>query len=366
MRVAFFADSLVSCWNHGDAHFLRGVIAELQARDHDVVVHEPRSSWSRANLVHDHGEAPLAQFRDAFPGMDVQLYDYESVEPEELIEGCDLVIVHEWTQPWLVGELGRLRRRGGRFRLLFHDTSHRMATAPHEMERYDLAEYDGVLAHGEVIASLHADRGRRAWIWHEAADTRVFTPLPVVEKRGDLVWVGNWGDGERTHELHEFLLRPARRLRLRGSVFGVCYPPQAVRAVAKSGLTYRGWVANNRVPEIFAEHRVTVHVPRRPYSELLPGIPTIRPFEALACGIPLVSAPWSDTEGLFTPGLDYLLARNEREMRKHLRLLLNDDAAARELTTHGLETIRDRHTCAHRVDELLAVCAKLGVRELST
>jgi spore maturation protein CgeB len=41
---------------------------------------------------------------------------------------------------------------------------------------------------------------------------------------------------------------------------------------------------------------------------MLPGIPTIRVFEALACGIPLVSAPWDDSEHLFRPGEDFLVA----------------------------------------------------------
>jgi spore maturation protein CgeB len=365
MKVAFFTHSLVSCWNHGNAHFLRGVVTELQARGHDVVVQEPRSSWSKTNLVHDHGEAPLADFRDAFPTLRTHLYDFESVDPEELLDGVDLAIVHEWTEPWLVRALGRVRVQSPRLRLLFHDTHHRMATAPEEMERYDLSAYDGVLAYGEVIAELYRDQGHDAWTWHEAADTRVFAPLPAIEKRGDLVWVGNWGDGERTAELHEFLLRPARKLRLRGSVFGVRYPAEAARAVAKSGLTYRGWVANHRVPEIFAEHRMTVHVPRRPYRERLRGIPTIRPFEALACGIPLVTAPWDDVEGLFTPGSDFLVARDGKEMVALLRELRQDDALARSLAEHGLRTIRARHTCAHRVDELLAISAELGVRELA-
>jgi spore maturation protein CgeB len=364
VRIAYFTHSLVSDWNHGNAHFLRGILTELQARGHDVLAYEPRSSWSRTNLVHDHGEAPLAAFRAAFPTLRPRFYDYESVDVEPLLDGCDVVLVHEWTEPWLVAELGRVRAAGGRFRLLFHDTHHRMATAPEEMERYDLAAYDGVLAYGRVIAELYERRGRRAWTWHEAADTRLFTPLPAVEKRGDLVWVGNWGDGERTEELHEFLLRPARQLRLRGSVFGVRYPPRAARAVERSGLRYRGWAPNARVPEIFAEHRVTVHVPRRPYRERLPGIPTIRPFEALACGIPLVTAPWDDVEGLFTPGRDFLVARDGREMRGHLQLLLHDEDAARSLAEHGLRTIRERHTCAHRVDELLRICAELGVGEL--
>jgi spore maturation protein CgeB len=93
----------------------------------------------------------------------------------------------------------------------------------------------------------------------------------------------------------------------------------------------------------------------------LPGIPTIRVFEALACGIPLVSAPWSDAEGLFSPGDDFLVARNGAEMRRHLHDVLNDPDLARSLASRGLQTIRERHTCAHRVDELLAICAEIGV-----
>jgi len=115
------------------------------------------------------------------------------------------------------------------------------------------------------------------------------------------------------------------------------------------------------VPEIFACHAVTVHIPRRPYVEALPGIPTIRPFEALACGIPLVCSPWDDVEGLFAPGDDFLMARNGDEMRALLRRVLADRDLARHLAQHGRRTILARHTCAHRVDELLAVAAELGL-----
>jgi spore maturation protein CgeB len=113
------------------------------------------------------------------------------------------------------------------------------------------------------------------------------------------------------------------------------------------------------VPRAFARHRVTVHVPRRFYRERLPGIPTIRPFEALACGIPLVCSPWRDAEHLFTPGKDFLIARNGTEMTRHLRALLGDDAKRARLSEHGLATIRARHTCAHRVDELLQIHASI-------
>jgi spore maturation protein CgeB len=371
MKVALFCHSLLSDWNHGNAHFLRGITAELLGRGHAVTAHEPRAGWSRTNLLADGGAAAVADITGAFDWMDdvVDPYDPDALDLDRALDGADLVLVHEWSEPALVARIGARRAAGARFRLLFHDTHHRAVSAPAEMERFDLRHYDGVLAFGEVIRRIYLDRGwcERAWTWHEAADTRLFRPPEperYVTPRGQLVWVGNWGDGERTRELREFLLTPARGLRLQGTIHGVRYPRRARGAIRRAGLRYRGRLANHRAPEAFAGHRVTVHVPRRPYAEQLPGIPTIRPFEALACGIPLVSAPWDDAEDLFRPGRDYLVARDGKQMTSHLRELLADAELATELRRSGLETIAARHTCAHRIDELLEICAAIGTREV--
>jgi spore maturation protein CgeB len=364
MRLALFCHSLLSDWNHGNAHFLRGVTAELRARGHEVRVFEPRDAWSVQNLVADHGPEALAQVHEAYPGLAPHRYDLATLDLERALDGVDAVLVHEWNDPALVRRLGDLRRGGARYRLLFHDTHHRMVTAPAAMRAYDLTAYDGVLAFGAVLRDLYLSRGlaARAWVWHEAADTRVFQVFPEVSPAdGDLVWVGNWGDDERTAELREYLLDPVKSLGLRATVYGVRYPDEGRQALEGARIAYRGWLPNHRVPRVFARHRVTIHVPRRPYAEALRGIPTIRPFEALACGIPLVSAPWDDTEGLFQAGRDYLVAKNGAAMEAHLRALRHDPALRRELVTHGLATIRARHTCAHRVDELLRVLADLGV-----
>jgi spore maturation protein CgeB len=138
----------------------------------------------------------------------------------------------------------------------------------------------------------------------------------------------------------------------------VRYPEEARVRLADAGIEYAGWLANYEAPRVFARYGVTVHVPRRPYVAALPGIPTIRVFEALACGIPLISAPWSDAEGLFTRG-DFLVARDGAEMQRHLRSVLADPQLARALAEHGRRTIVARHTCAHRVDELLQIYAAL-------
>jgi spore maturation protein CgeB len=361
VKVVVFSHSLVSDWNHGNAHFLRGVVAELQERGHEVTVFEPADGWSRANLAREHGEAPFDEFAAAFPRLRSRSHDPKTLDVGGTLDDADLVLVHEWNEPALVKKIGTHRARHGGYRLLFHDTHHRAATAPQEMVRFDLSDYDGVLAYGEVIRRIYLERGwaARAWTWHEAADVRVFHPIAGVEPEADLVWIGNWGDDERSEELRTFLLRPARQLRLRGSVHGVRYPRAARLRIRLAGLRYRGWVANHRVPALFARHRLTVHVPRRPYVEALPGIPTIRPFEALACGIPLICSPWDDCEGLFRAEQDYLVARDCAEMREAMQAIVEFPEFAAKLRASGLETIRARHTCAHRVDELLAIDAEL-------
>ena len=79
----------------------------------------------------------------------------------------------------------------------------------------------------------------------------------------------------------------------------------------------------------------------------------------MACGIPLVSAPWTDSEGLFTAGRDYLLARDGREMTEHLGHLLAQPERAQALAQAGRQRIEEAHTCGHRVDELLELLSVL-------
>jgi spore maturation protein CgeB len=361
MRFVCFYHSLHSDWNHGNAHFLRGVVSELAARGHDVVVYEPADGWSLRNLLQDRGASALVDFAQHYPGLRSERYCLSDLDLDAALAGADVVIVHEWSPHALVARIGA-HHRTHPYLLLFHDTHHRMVTAPEEMSQYDLSRYDGVLAFGEVLTRLYRERGacEQAFTWHEAADPRVFRPL-LAEREGDLVWIGNWGDGERQEELQEFLLDPCHKLSLTARVHGVRYPEHAREALAAAGIQYCGFLPNYQAPRLFASHLMTVHVPRRPYVRALAGVPTIRMFEALACGIPLVSAPWHDAEGLFRPGVDFLFARDGAQMTRHLRDLRHDPALRQSLREHGLQTVLKRHTCSHRVDELFAILAQLGV-----
>lgn len=357
LTIAMFYHSLVSDWNHGNAHFLRGIASELLARGHRVRIFEPRDGWSYRNLIRDCGEAAVQRFHQAFPHLSSFVYDPPNLDVEEALEGVDLVLAHEWNEPDLIAGLGNYRKRHPHVRLLFHDTHHRALTAETELARLDLSYYDGVLVYGSSLKEIYVRRGwgRQVHVWHEAADIRTFYPRTSEAKKGDLVWIGNWGDEERTQELRDFFISPVRRRRWKATAYGVRYPAAAVAELAAASIPYAGWLPNFAVPQIFAQFKATVHIPRRPYVASLPGIPTIRVFEALACGIPLVSAPWHDTENLFRVGRDFLMARDAHHMEQLLADVLHDDLLAADLAANGLETIRSRHTCAHRVEELLRI-----------
>lgn len=366
MKFVFYTHSLVSDWNHGNAHFLRGVMRDLVQRGHEAIALEPEDAWSRANLRADQGEAAEQGFFTTFPDLATRQYG-KAFDHRAALDDADVVVVHEWTDPALVAAIGQIRAGGADFTLIFHDTHHRAVSAKGEIGGLDLSAYDLVLAFGEVLREryLASGWGRQVFTWHEAADDTLFVPHPETEKTGDLIWIGNWGDDERTREISEFLIEPARALGLGGVVRGVRYPETALAAIKGAGLQYGGWIPNAQVPQAFARHRVTMHIPRRPYVEALPGIPTIRVFEALACGIPLISAPWNDAENLFRPGTDFLVARNGEDMRSHLRCVLAAPDEAAELVRNGLETIGTRHTCRHRVDELLAILAQSGTSRVT-
>src|SRR5438270_10429157 len=245
LRLRFFAHSWRSDWNHGNAHFLRGLVDELSKLGHEVRCYEAEDAWSFVNLLQEESaENSLQCFKTAFPDLDVRTYpvEFESFVESELRD-ADIVVVHEWNSPELTDLLLGLKRRYG-FRLLFHDTHHRAYTRPGEIAKFRISEFDGVLAFGEGIRQIYLDlfQASRAWTFHEAADVARFHPGERVQA-AEVNWIGNWGDEERTRELQEFLIEPLSQLEDgQAAVYGVRYPQSAKLQLHQAGIAYRGYL----------------------------------------------------------------------------------------------------------------------------
>ncbi len=365
-NIAFFLHTVRSDWNNGNAHFLRGLTRELGNLGHTVKVFEPSPNWSTENLLTEpNGAASLRQFEETYPDIAVRLYDPADPALEQelrrALHGVDAVIVHEWNERALIDLVLGLREESG-FKALFHDTHHRASSSPESIRALRVNEFDGVLAFGDALTAIYKQRFGIAncWTLHEAADTSVFFPREVPFQH-ELAWVGNWGEGERSAELREFLIGPAGRLRsalgadrFRATIYGVRYPEDGLAALHEAGIRYGGYLPNLAAPAVYAHSRMTMHVPRQQYNDALKGIPTIRVFEVLASGIPLLSAPWEDTEELFREG-DFTWVRSGAEAEAAMRRVLQDETDAQAQVERGLTTILARHTCAHRAAQLTRI-----------
>jgi len=348
-RFALFYQSVISDWNHGNAHFLRGLMRALHARGHRTVCYEQLDNWSLTNLLTINPRA-IDEFVAHFPDLPFERYSLDDLPG---LEDADVVIVHEWNDPRVIHHIGKRSREVGA-RAYFHDTHYRVVLEDAYRESLGLSNYDAILAYSPSVAERYRALGfERVHVLHEAADITVFAPQPVP-KTTDVVFVGNYGDGDRSDELEDYVFTPRRSLpQLKYSVFGVRYP-EAVVARLNNGLdiSYGGWLPNVRVPGVYSAARVVLHVPRRQYVELLPGTPTIRVFEALATGACLISLPWDDTDHLFRPE-DFAVARSPQEMRELIAWLCISDSAREGYGERGRQTILQRHTCGHRADQLL-------------
>ena len=120
-RISYFAHSLRSDWNNGNAHFLRGLLRSLIELGHPVTLFEPANAWSIDNLRgEEHGHRALQQFAATYPELLVQEYDPVDLMAvtkwRETLLDTDIVIVHEWNPPALAELLLKLRTRRGSLR----------------------------------------------------------------------------------------------------------------------------------------------------------------------------------------------------------------------------------------------------------
>ncbi len=372
-RVVIFGQSLISDWNHGNAHFLRGLIRALGQLGHAVTFYEQMGNWSLTQLIAEQGPGAPAAFEAAFPDMRPVLYPPRSgAALDEWLRGIlatsDVVLVHEWNEPELIRAVGRLGSDYPQVITLFHDTHYRAYSEPAMMRALDLERYDAVLAFSPSITEIYRRDFDLPHVYtvHEAADPDLFRPLDRP-KQQDVVFVGNWGDQDRNEAMREYVFEPSAALPdLRFALYGVRYDAatqQAMRDYYR--IDYRGWAANYTAPEIYAASKMSLHIPRGQYTTALYGTPTIRVFEVLACGLPLISLPWADTDGLFTAGQDYLVVADQAAMIAAICRLAADSTERAQLGAQARATILARHTCRHRTEQILSIVATLrGVAQL--
>nr|WP_281180868.1 glycosyltransferase [Chondromyces crocatus] len=199
---------------------------------------------------------------------------------------------------------------------------------------------------GPTLSLLERKYGApRARPLYCSVDPEVYHPEPS-DSRWDLGYLGTYVD-DRQPVLDRLLLESARRFRRgRFAVAGTQYPP----TIAWPENVHR--IEHLPPPEhrsFYNAQRFTLNVTRCDMVET-GWSPSVRLFEAAACGTPILTDPWPGLESFFQPGREILLVRSTDDVVRRLRETFDSERLA--LAQRARQRVFAEHTSAHRAEAL--------------
>ncbi len=356
LRIVILGLSITSSWGNGHATTYRSLMRALSRRGHDVLFLERDTPWYAAH-------------RDVLdpPCGTVRLY-HSLDELKERWRGAlaraDLVIVGSYV-PEGMAVIGLVRACASGL-LAFYDIDTPVTLAGLSAGsclylRADLIPaFDLYLSFtgGPVLRHLERHYGARAArILYCAVDPDCHHP-DRAEPLWDLGYLGTYS-ADRQPKVEALMLEPARHWpQGRFSVAGPLYPldiawPPNLERMEHIGPADHHW--------FYARQRFTLNLTRA--DMIRTGYsPSVRLFEAAACGTPIISDAWPGLETIFTPGSQILVARTAADVLPYLRDMPEEERS--RIAAQARDEVLAHHTAAHRafalesyVEELLADAA---------
>jgi spore maturation protein CgeB len=332
VRTVWLGLSITSSWGNGHATNYRGLLAALARRGHEVLFLERDRPWYASNRDFSAPFVRLYGSVDELETWTEQVRDADLVVVGSYVpDGCE---VAEWVLATAAGVTA------------FWDidtpvTAAKLARGDHEylspelVPRFDLyLSFTG----GPFLETLGAGRPTP---FHCVVDPTLYRPLDVP-LRYELGYLGTYSD-DRQPKVDELLLSPARALAdRRFALAGPQYP---------EGIDWPGNVDRldslppAEHPAFYSAQRFTLNVTR---ADMVAAgwSPSVRLFEAAACGVPVVSDWWDGLDAFFEPGHEILVAANVDDVLRHLR------EGDRGVGGRARARVLAAHTAQHRAAEL--------------
>ena len=350
MKIAICGLSITSSWGNGHATTYRALVRALAGRGHDVVFFERNLPWYA-----DNRDLPSPPYCRA------EIYETVAelaAKAAPDVATADLAIVGSYVPEGI--KVGEFVLRTARGITAFYDidtpvTLARLAAggteylATRQIPRYDLyLSFTG----GPTLETLERHYGSpHARALHCSVDPDLYYPEPR-RVRWDLGYLGTYSD-DRQPVLDRLMLQAAR-----------CWPeghfvaagPQYPDSIVWPGNVKRViHLAPGQHRRFYNAMRYTLNVTRADmvragYS------PSVRLFEAAACGTPIISDPWEGIEQFLTPDVELLIARSAKETLGYLRDI--DEKTRSAMAGKARARVLASHTAAHRAMELEAYVAE--------
>jgi spore maturation protein CgeB len=345
LRIVVFGLSITSSWGNGHATTYRALLRQLAARGHRITFFERDVEWYRENR--DLAAAEYCDIR-LYENVDELITGYSA-----LVSECDVAIIGSYVPDgirvaqWLLEHVSGVTAfydidtpitisdlRAGRCQYL----------APELIPEFDLyLSFTG----GPILREIEQTFGARcARLLACSVEPSMYYPEPGVDERWQLGYLGTYSI-DRQPKLEDMLLRPARKLSdSRFAVAGSLYPEELT------------WPANldriDHLPppehrQFYNSQRFTLNVTRQ--DMITAGYsPSVRMFEAAACGTPVISDRWIGLDTFFEPEREILLADNADECCKILRDYR--EAERQAVSRRARRRVLAEHSAAGRARQL--------------
>lgn len=344
MKIAILGLSITSSWGNGHATTYRGLAKALAARGHHVFFLERETEWYAGNR--DLPDPPYCR-AIVYQGLDALRTTWHGE-----VSGADAVIVGSYVPDgrevidWVLETARGVR--------VFYDidtpvTIGALASDSCAFIRRDqIPRFDAYLSFtgGEILTRLEGEYGARyARPLYCSVDAEQYQPIDV-ERRWNLGYLGTYS-ADRQAGLEVRLMEPARRWEQGRFVVAGPQFPEAVDWPANvERITH---LAPPLHPSFYRAQQFTLNITRA--AMVAAGYsPSVRLFEAAACGTPIISDEWTGLGDFFEPGREILVTRSAEETLSYLRDLPEGERTA--IAARARSRVLATHTAAHRAREL--------------
>lgn len=346
LRIVVLGLSITSSWGNGHATTYRALLREMAARGHDILFLERDVPWYAS-----HRDLPDPPF------CSTQLYGSPAELKERFeaeVRDADFVIVGSYVPDGVA--VGDWVQRTARGICAFYDidtpvTLAKLARGEHDyLAPRQIAGYPLYLSFtgGPTLRRIEREYGSpRARVLYCSVDPALYFP-EAREQRWDLGYMGTYSD-DRQPGVERLLLEPARKHPAgRFVVAGPQYPDDIEWP---GNVDYKPHLPPAEHRAFYNSQRYTLNITR---ADMIAAgwSPSVRLFEAAACGTPIVSDRWSGIESLFVPGREIVLADSTQDVLDLLQDTGEDER--RRMAERARERILAEHTAAHRAEQLEA------------
>jgi spore maturation protein CgeB len=346
MEIVFIGLAITSSWGNGHATTYRSLIKGLHRLGHRVTFLEEDQPWYA-----DNRDAPRLAFCDThlYRGLDDLRGRFTA-----RVRTADAVIVGSYVRhgaevcDWVLNEAAGLRG--------FYDIDTPVTLRCLETDRCkylragQIGAFDLMLSFtgGPTLGKLETRYGaKRAVHLYCSVDIERYRPVRK-ERDLDLGYMGTYST-DRQPMLETLLNEPARRLpELNFMVVGAQYPREAIWP---ANVSRQDHLAPARHAEFYGRQRWTLNITREDMREAGYS-PSVRLFEAAACGTPIISDEWPGIEDVLKPGEEILIATDADDVVRCLEEAGSEQA--RRIGRSARDRVVASHSSERRAAELVA------------